>query len=94
MDDPMNRLELLSNEKLVQLAARVFCVIDALMDHPANGYQPYGWDWPTFGAIYPRKRAAWRRLAAEATRRGIKSYPDERKTFKRNLIREKENQTA
>lgn len=66
-----NRLQNLTDNALLLIAVRVFQVIDNLMSDPRDGYQPYGWDWPTFHMIYPRKYNAWRRLSTEAKRRGL-----------------------
>lgn len=80
----MNRLHTLSNNSFVKVAGKVFARIDYTMSGPHMGYQPWGWDWPTFGVLYPRKREVWRKFQAEAIRRNVTTFPDMRLNLRKD----------
>ena len=65
------RLSKLTDSQLYTIAKRVRDCVDRLMSDPADGYQPFGWDWPTFRAIHTRKWNVLHAICEEAKRRGL-----------------------
>jgi hypothetical protein len=75
----MNRLQKLSTDSLVNVATRFLQSCHAMMRRYAAGSADalkYGWDWSTFGVLYPRKRALWSKVCAEAKTRGLQRATD------------------
>lgn len=69
------RIQRLSEENFIALGYRVFEQADRMMTDYASGSSDalkFGWDWPTFSVLFPRKYRFWRKFLSEAERRGLK----------------------
>ena len=65
----MTRVQSLSAVTLYKLCMRAYFRIESLMTDPANGYQPFGWDWPTAWVLHPNLVRMYRRVKCEFHRR-------------------------
>jgi hypothetical protein len=65
------RLAKFSDESLINLARRMIEACDKTMRLNAEGGLSFGWDWPTFSVLFPRKYRAMLKIKAEGRRRGL-----------------------
>jgi hypothetical protein len=71
----MQRIKKLTNLQLLNLATNVFWAIDSTMKRSCDGGLCYGWDWPTFGTLFPRKAKHWRNIVKECKSRNMTNQP-------------------
>lgn len=60
----MKNLEKVSNERLVQRYNAILLKFDR-----ASRGDPFGWDWPTMGVLFPELVSEARTIRAEAVKR-------------------------
>ena len=66
-------LSKLTDDALIDLAVKTFEQCENMMVENCEGGLQYGWDWPTFRALFPDKWGEFNAIRGEGVKRGLAS---------------------